>query len=359
MDINLPIFLLANFYINAAIGFGISLIIVEFSIFIFQLKRPRSIMILRLLPFFKIVWDVIFNYTPVSWAVSNGIDIVNRVPMSMAMVFNAGFQNMLPFVSFRFSIYRHFSVSPADLLTQNIGALPSAILVFLLTSGSIAFLVITVWKLIRSSREVERIVRVSSRIFDCSDNETLAKAIRQSEIFVYLTSADGIGPFSTGFFKRRIVIPTSLWLTMSSGERDAVLAHELSHLKWNDALTRIVLQFWIAVFWFLPFCRTYAARMDDLRERSCDLSCGRFVIPLTDMASAIAETLSYSARMPVPATAAALSGRKKASAMDRICFLLGGEGENFEKRRLAPAILNAVLVMVISVFILNSRFGTF
>ena len=130
------LYLIANLYINSIFGFILALLLVESFLFLFRIKAQRIVFFLRMLPFFKIIVDILFNYNTPMWAIANGVDIVNRLPFSMNIFISASLNQLIPFFSIKLFIYRFFSVSITDLLTQNAGPQITFYLVVILLSGS-------------------------------------------------------------------------------------------------------------------------------------------------------------------------------------------------------------------------------
>ncbi len=134
----------ANIYLNAVISFFVSVLFVELFIFAFRLKKQqkfRFIYFLRMIPFIKILYDIFFQYDLSRWAIAYGIDIVNRLPFSLSAYVGAIFYKpFIPAYSYlELSIYNLFTVSFADLITQNAGFTITFIMVSILISGSIVF----------------------------------------------------------------------------------------------------------------------------------------------------------------------------------------------------------------------------
>ena len=113
---------------------------------------------------------------------------------------------------------------------------------------------------------------------DCraAANETfqpLAKRITQSVAVrprIALLYHPGIAvPIAWGVFSPRIVLPAALE-TWSETELEAILAHEIEHIRRHDVLTQLAAQVTLALFWFDPLLWMAARRMRYERELACD-----------------------------------------------------------------------------------------
>ncbi len=93
-------------------------------------------------------------------------------------------------------------------------------------------------------------------------------------------------PFTYGFYKPRIVLPEASrrW----TRERlEAVLIHELTHVKRADCLSRTIARMVCAFLWFIPFVWVAYSLMLQEAEISCDQSVLANGIRGSDYASAI------------------------------------------------------------------------
>jgi len=82
-------------------------------------------------------------------------------------------------------------------------------------------------------------------------------------------STDVVVPIAVGLLRPAIILPTG-WRSWSPQIREAVLAHELAHLRRNDlwvsALARVVK----CLFWFHPLAWWVSRKVSELAEQACD-----------------------------------------------------------------------------------------
>jgi TonB family protein len=84
-------------------------------------------------------------------------------------------------------------------------------------------------------------------------------------------SAAALGePALVGIVRPVLLLPRGIAERLSPAQLDAVVAHELSHLRRRDNLTAVVHMLVEAVFWFHPLVWWLGARLVEERERACD-----------------------------------------------------------------------------------------
>ena len=77
-------------------------------------------------------------------------------------------------------------------------------------------------------------------------------------------------PGIVGFLRPILILPEGIVENLTPSQLDAVLAHELSHVRRRDNLTAAIHMFVEAVFWFHPLVWWIGARLVEERERACD-----------------------------------------------------------------------------------------
>jgi bla regulator protein BlaR1 len=77
-------------------------------------------------------------------------------------------------------------------------------------------------------------------------------------------------PGVVGVLRPVLLLPEDLLKRLSTSQLEAVLAHEISHVRRRDNLTAAIHMVVEAVFWFHPFVWWIGARLVEERERACD-----------------------------------------------------------------------------------------
>lgn len=84
------------------------------------------------------------------------------------------------------------------------------------------------------------------------------------------SSPGWLEPGVVGVLHPVLLLPEDILKRLSPSQLEAVLAHELSHIRRRDNLTAAIHMVVEAVFWFHPFVWWIGARLVEERERACD-----------------------------------------------------------------------------------------
>lgn len=125
-------------------------------------------------------------------------------------------------------------------------------------------------------------------------------------------------PVTFGFFKPVILLPVALVNQLNMQQTEALIVHELTHIKNNDYLFNWLILVTEAVFFFNPFVKIAVQKIRIEREKSCDIQVLQFNYP----AIGYAETLLYIAQQQQLKTAAVTVSavNKKNELLDRIRY---------------------------------------
>lgn len=96
-----------------------------------------------------------------------------------------------------------------------------------------------------------------------------------------------ISPVTIGFLKPLILIPAAVVNQLSVQQIEAVILHELSHIRRHDYIINIVINFIRVILYFNPFIRSMIKDIEQERESSCDEMVIRFSYSPYDYASAL------------------------------------------------------------------------
>lgn len=114
-------------------------------------------------------------------------------------------------------------------------------------------------------------------------------------------------PLTIGFFKPMILIPVASINHLTTDQLEAVLLHELAHIKRYDYLVNMLLSIVEITLFFNPFTQLLSKSIRKERENSCD----DWVLQFKYKASVYAEALLRIAYLQkAPAFAMAASGKK-------------------------------------------------
>jgi len=85
-----------------------------------------------------------------------------------------------------------------------------------------------------------------------------------------VTSPHSLEPGVFGVFRPVLVLPAGIAGRLGGRQLDAIVAHELCHVRRRDNLAAAVHMLVEAIFWFHPLVWWLGARLVDERERACD-----------------------------------------------------------------------------------------
>jgi beta-lactamase regulating signal transducer with metallopeptidase domain len=158
--------------------------------------------------------------------------------------------------------------------------------------------------------------------------------IRQ-EVKVYLSGLVK-SPLTIGFLKPVILIPLANINQLTTEQMEAVLLHELAHIKRFDYLLNLLLSCTETVLFFNPFTQLLSKAIKKERENSCD----DWVLQFQYNPATYAEALLRIAylQQTAPAMAMAALGNKN-DLLSRIKRMIGQQEKKFNYRQQLAALL--------------------
>lgn len=132
-----------------------------------------------------------------------------------------------------------------------------------------------------------------------------------------LSSDTRLEPGVFGIVKPVLLWPRGIAGRLNDDEIEALLAHELSHIRRRDNFTASLHMVVEAVFWFHPLVWWLGARLIDERERACDEDVVGSGTPPEVYAESILRTCRYCLESPL-ACVAGISGAHLTRRIERI-----------------------------------------
>jgi bla regulator protein BlaR1 len=151
-------------------------------------------------------------------------------------------------------------------------------------------------------------------------------------------------PGVVGFFRPILLLPVGILERLTAAQLEAVLAHELCHVRRRDNLTSAIHMVVEAVFWFHPLVWWIGARLVEERELACDES----VLRLGSEPRVYADAIVSVCRLCVESPLACVAGVTGADLKRRIEVILSqriGRSLNRAKKVLLAAAGAVVLVV--------------
>jgi beta-lactamase regulating signal transducer with metallopeptidase domain len=208
--------------------------------------------------------------------------------------------------------------------------------------GAILFL----FRLISQFAEI-RNLRKTSQPFENLEIQTftdrLVTTLGVSRKIEIRTTGRAHSPVTFGVLTPVILLPAALIFQLSPAHLEAVIAHELAHVKRNDYLSNLLLSTLEVLFFFHPCYWWMSQTVKELRENAADELALKAGISATDLANALAEVLQFASQSPPELSLAA--GKKRNPTLLRIKRMLGYPTENYPQTQLIsiPMVLTLLL----------------
>lgn len=170
---------------------------------------------------------------------------------------------------------------------------------------------------------------------------------------VEIRSAPGLlEPGVVGLFRAVLFVPEGIADRLTPRQLDAVIAHELSHIRRRDNLTSAIHMLVEAVFWFHPLVWWIGARLVEEGERACDEA----VLGMGGEPHVYAEAILNVCKLYVESPLACVSGVTGADLKKRIETIMGhrmGLRLNVAKKVALGVVGMAAVAMPIVVGMMN------
>ena len=128
-------------------------------------------------------------------------------------------------------------------------------------------------------------------------------------------------PVTIGYIKPIVLLPVAAVNHLSAEQIEAVLLHELSHIKRSDYLVNLITRVIQTILYFNPFVRAFAITIEREREKNCDEIVLQFQYEPHGYASALL-ALEKASYLPHSLAVAAADGKKN-ELLSRIESILG------------------------------------
>ena len=291
--------LLFNLMLNAVASFWLGLAVVGL---IWRFAKPSRVaasVLVLLLPLAKLVWDLRSGVPAGSffWASEQGV--LQRL---------GSFQIGVGVHPWGLALDAHLSAlhagghSPqsfADVLSRALRFRVSRYVASVISFGVLA---VSVFKLGKRALNLALFRKQSQSLLAAPADRIEWRAVGRRTVRVQTSGAYAGVPFAGGLFRPYVLIPAHLAARLSPSELEAVIEHELAHIRHFDLLLLLPLELSCALFWFLPGMKWLLMRQRRLLEARADDSAVAARIPRECVANAlllVAELCRANARVPV------------------------------------------------------------
>jgi HEAT repeat protein/beta-lactamase regulating signal transducer with metallopeptidase domain len=176
---------------------------------------------------------------------------------------------------------------------------------------------------------------------------TLARRCGIGRRIRLVTSDFATMPMTWGVVRPAVLLPRDA-ATWTAERREAVLMHELAHVRRLDVLTQAVARVACAMFWFNPLVWLAASRMHAESERACDDWVLRAGTRASTYARELLDMAKSAATMGLPLAALPLARRRGFEG--RLLAILDPEVDRREPGR-RFAVAGGILVVALSVVV--------
>jgi beta-lactamase regulating signal transducer with metallopeptidase domain len=229
--------------------------------------------------------------------------------------------------------------------TAAIALWPSTITLSEVTSAWLSLSLIGVWSVgfivIIAAR-----VRISRRLWDIVST---ARRVVLIDVPVpkrlQVGLADGLlEPGVLGWMRPVLLLPSDIETHLTRPQIEAIVAHELCHVRRFDNLTAAIHMLAEAIFWFHPFVWWIGGRLIDERERACD----EHVLRTVGEPGLYAQGILNVCKRYVQSPLANVSGVGSANVRQRIEAILAnriGEATGVWQKMLLSALMLCVVIV--------------
>ena len=351
-------FFILNIFLNSLLAFFTVVALIEGIIFLFRIPQGRIAASLRMLPLIKLPFDC-FLYDFSKWSFVKGINPLQCAEGTRSICVTFGGLRhvfdwlLLPVNSgIQLTVAGNQTFTIADLIGYAVSPVALNLFAWLFLCVTLVFAFRKIFLYYRSYIVLDDLAK-KSQIYDRKlRNPFLSSYIKKSGMRILTSPISTGSPFVAGLISSVVYIPTSLSKQLSRKEYEAVLAHEIEHVRNNDSLVRLILDFIAAIFWWIP-TKKLLKYIEEGMEVGCDVKCKKYGINSTHLASAVCKSAKYSVNTPNHVFTFNLT---RHTILNRVKLLLQPRSVRFRKTRFTFTCL-AIGIAFLGIFF--GRFWTF
>jgi beta-lactamase regulating signal transducer with metallopeptidase domain len=272
--------MLFHYALNSLLVFILLVGIIELFLFLFRVHNPRVRYICRLLPILKLPFDYIVFET-------YGESLfVNFNPFSCELQLQQFLMNLVPGWIDPQTEYAAHVILP-QYLSRYIPSFWMSMLSAFIIITSLVVLARKVYLFVQSRNYFRDVLKTASSCTRPIFNPELNVRLKESRVHLLTSPEVGI-PFAA--YLHYILLPTDLVEELSQDEFEAIVVHELEHLRWKDPVLKMLTGVVCAIFWWLP-SREWLKQLEEEQEEACDLEICKYGIDTHALASAMVKVI--------------------------------------------------------------------
>lgn len=251
--------------------------------------------------------------------------------------FQPGFQASNPALGVETPVYQAIISRTTNLIESNI-----PLLVNFWFFGAILFM----FRLAANLAAIRNLRQASHPVVDFELEKSFYRLLGKLNLpsdIQFRIGKQGTLPMTFGFLKPIVLIPSALILHLSPQQLEAILAHELAHVKRNDYLINLIQSSLEVLFFYHPCFWWMSQTIKELRENAADDLVVKSGVAPDTLAFALAEVLNFAKQ---PQTELALAAAKKRNpTLQRIKRILGHPAQTYPQNPIIsiPMILTLMI----------------
>lgn len=250
-------FFLISILLSAVLAFFTAVFVVEILLILFRIKQPRSRAILRLFPFISLVVDRAFSeFSMANWL--NPLSCNSCMQKILLQLFSPELQAYL--AANEISLINYLAFGNTHRVF--------AILFIVFCSLTILFVLRKLVQVLLQSRLLHSIVQNAAISERPINNAQLASSLAVHQVKILVSDEIQV---PMALYAKVIMMPEKVMEEVSQGEFEAIIAHELEHIRWKDPLVRLLSQIVAALIWWVP-TRSLMKKIVQDQEMACDRS---------------------------------------------------------------------------------------
>ena len=184
------------------------------------------------------------------------------------------------------------------------------------------------------------------------DLESVKMHIGVNKEVVVKTFDKHVSPFTLGFIKPMVFFPMTILTAMQPKEIEAILAHELAHIKRNDFVVNAIASMIEVILYYHPVIWWLQKQLDIHRENACDDMAISYVGDKVVYAKSLVKLQEYLHNQSQPTFAMAFTGNRKSIFLNRIkrMFNMPYTQINIKEKLIASMVLFILALGITEVY---------
>lgn len=309
--------MLFHLALNSLLVFFILAMLVEFTLFLFQVNNCRIRYICRSIPILKLPFDLlVFTFCDENL-------FVNFNPFSCELYLQDFILSILPGTISAEIAPNQQLIIPMYLANQIHPMIFYSILAGII-AGALGLLLLRLKQALSFSKFFRSVLQYSEECDRKIENPRLKHIVETLKIKILVSTLVEVPAAANLHY---ILFPKDLIEEISQEEFEAILAHELEHLRWKDPVLKLANSIICALFWWIP-TRWWLKRLESDQEQASDTGVHRYKIPRLALASGLLKVVSRTRRMKYELSALCPLDSAKGTHAERIKNLVSPKREH-------------------------------